>query len=210
MLLMQVAMGVGFFCAITNKFYIFLIAVFIINFGSFGLFQVCYLYLLEITGFDRRVFPSVKWLTFNSLIAQTFLIPFLVGKLASVVTIFLTAASLHQVSLFLGIMSFSQLILLLHMPESPKWLLRNLKRKRAEKLLNKIAEVNGKEMTVEVELAKGSSRVDSDGAKVHEDIVTIKVGGRHPVSLEKKEYSFLTIFNINLLPVRSSCKCDIM
>ena len=205
MLLMQVSMGVGYFCAITKSFKFFLVSVWTIHFGSSGLFQVCYLYLVEITGFEKRVFPSIKWLTFNSLIAQTFLIPYLLGKLTSVATIWLTAASLHQVSFFLAVFSFAQLLLLIHLPESPKWLLTNLKPKAAENLLNKMAEANGKEITVEVELAKGSSRVASDGAVVHEDVVRVRFGGlQRPVSLEKKDYSILKIFNMNLLPVSSA------
>ena len=206
MLMSQLSMGLGYFITITEDFHQFLFGVWTIHFGWYGLFQVSYLYLGEIVGFNTRVFESIKWFSFNSLIAQTFLIPIFLGEIAAVKTISLSGGSLFQVSLCLGILSFSQIFLLMHMPETPKWLLTNLKRKEAEKQLNKIAKVNGKKITVEVELVKGSSRVDSDGASVHEKIVKVKFGGQQPISLEKRDYSIFTIFNLNLLPVSSSFK----
>ena len=93
------------------------------------------------------------------------------------------------------------------MPETPRWLLTNLKGKKAETQLNEIAGVNGNKITVEVELVKGSSRVESNGATVHEDIVRVKLGGKKEE--EKRDYSIFSIFNLNLLPVSSSCLCSI-
>ena len=75
MLLTQLSMGVGYFTTLTENFSTFVVGIGIINFGWYGLFQVCYLYLMEIVGFNRRVHPSVKWFSLNSLIGQTFLIP---------------------------------------------------------------------------------------------------------------------------------------
>ena len=204
MLLTQVSMGLGYFMTITEKFGLFLVGVWIINFAWYGLFQVCYLYLVEIVGLDGKVFPSIKWFSFTSLIAQSFNIPILLGEIGSVTTIYYSGASLFQVSLCLGILSFSQVLLLLHMPETAKWLLTNLKREEAESQLNEIARVNRKEITVEVELVKGDSRVDSDGAWVHEDIVRVKFGAQQAISLEKRNYPIFTIFNLNLLPVSPS------
>ena len=209
MLMTLLSMGVGYFSTITDNFDQFLVGIWTINFGWYGLFQVCYLYMGEIVGYNRKVFSSIQWFSFNSLVAQTFLIPKLLGELLSLGTISLTGASLFQVSLILGILSYALILFLTHMPETPNWLLTNLKRKEAEKQLNKIAEVNGRKTTVEVELVKGITTVDSDGATVHEDIVKVKFGGKQPISLFKRDYSIFTIFNLNLLPVSSSCKCSI-
>ena len=203
MILTQVLMGVGYFCSITDIFYLFLFADWMINFGWSGLFQVCYVYVAEMTGFDGRPFERIKWITYNSLIMETFLIPFLLGEIIVVSVLHLTVTRLHWTSFFLGAISFSLLLLLFHMTESPKWLLNNYKLKQSEKVLNEMAVANGKGITIEVDMVKGSSKVDPDGALVHEDIVRVKVAGSQPISLETKEYSIFKLFDLNLLPVSS-------
>ena len=203
LLLTQLSMGVGYFTTLTENFKIFVLGIWIINFGWYGLFQVSYLYLMEIVGFNMRIHTSIKWFTLNSLIAQTFLIPIFLGEIAAMIIIWKTQAALCNAFLCLGILSFSQVFLLMHLPETPKWLLTNLKPKEAERQLNEMAAVNGKKITVEVELAQGRCRVDTDGATLC-DLAKVKFGGQEPISLEKRDYPTFTVFNLNLLPVSPS------
>ena len=168
--------------------------------GYFGLFLVSYLYLVEMIHFNKRVFPGISWFTYNSLICFTIRIPELLGE-------FLTETSYnyfdwHQVSLAMAVITLLPIYLLLvWLPESPKWLLANHKVRQAEQVLNDMAKTNGKDVSVKVDIVDSTRRTAWDGARVHKDVVRVKLGDREEVRLEVRSYSTFSMFNANLLQV---------
>ena len=168
--------------------------------GYFGLFLVSYLYLVEMIHFNKRVFPGISWFTYNSLICFTIRIPELLGE-------FLTETSYnyfdwYQVTLAMAVITLLPIYLLLAwLPESPKWLLANHKVRQAEQVLNDMARTNGKDVTVKVDIVDSTRQTAWDGARVHKDVVRVKLGDREEVKLEVRSYSTFSMFNANLLQV---------
>ena len=169
--------------------------------GFYGLFLFCYLYLVEIIEFNKKVFSQVSWFTYNSLIGLTFRIPLILGDFVISTWISYYQPSGKTVYLSLVVISFMPIYLLLAwLPESPQWLLSKFKVREAEEVLNEMARLNGKKVTVKVDIVVCDiGRTDWDGAKIDGELALVKLGDRKEVLVEKRSYSMFSLFNVNLL-----------
>ena len=191
------AMSLGNFGQIIDHYPTFLICYSFCVFGWIGLLHVSYLYLLEITGVDKRVFQDVPWFTYNSLIGLTFYLPRIIGK-------FLMAAlyeryDITQISLWEAIISLLAILLLGFLPESPKWLLSQFRVKEAQEVLNDMSNVNGTKMNLELDIMDSTRK--QTGNVINKDIKVKFNCMEGKVSLEQTKYSFLALFDLNLIRV---------
>merc|ERR1719397_304548 len=89
-------------------------------FGFYGLLQISYIYLVEITGNDKRVFSRVGWFTYDSLISMSFYIPRLGGGvLMALIIKYFPHFSVDILALLEFIFPLVSVILLAWLPESP-------------------------------------------------------------------------------------------
>ena len=111
---------------------------FLVGFGKRNLLQVCLLYLVEIMGFQRR-FKKFYWISYNFVAGITLFIPYCLGKI--VTTLFISFhPEWRKFELYLGLISISQILVVLFIPESPRWLLFHYKVEKAKKPLTTIAQ----------------------------------------------------------------------
>ena len=181
---------------------IFVLSTVIGDCGYYGLFPVCYFYLVEIVLFNKRVFERVPWFTYNSLVCLTLRVPRLLGQF--LIDISIRHLSYDQVSVLMILLCLMAIILLAWLPESPCWLLHRHRVTEAEDVLNEMARVNGKKVTVKVTVLEDYSRgwTDWDGSYVNENLARVQFGDREEVFLERRSYPFFpSLLNVNLLPV---------
>ena len=174
--------------------------------GWYGLLVTHYCYLVEIIGFNKKVFRKCDWFTYNSLICMSFQLPRMTGEFLMKTSVDSFKLTHNQVSLTLAVMAVLSILLLAWLPESPKWLLLSHKVGEAEKVLNDIAVTNGKKIKVEVVIHRSTQdrRLGFDGAFVHEDIVEVKLNNeefQEKIFLERRSYSLTSLFNPSLLTV---------
>ena len=170
-------------------FKVVVIMTFLKGFGKWALFQVCLLYLVEIMGFKKR-FKRLYWISYNSVAGISLMIPYCLGKIFA--TFFISYFSdWRQFELYLGIISFSQVLVVWFIPESPKWLLYHYKIKRAQKLLSEIAKANGVDVDIKIKTVKRQNDFDTEGAEIKDDLIEIDFGDSkiEKVLLQQRYYS---------------------
>ena len=174
---------------VMQDFNVLVIMSFLKSFGKVGLFQVCLLYLVEIMGFKKR-FKMLYWISYNSVASISLMIPYCLGKIFA--TLFITYFSdWRQFELYLGIISFSQVLVVWFISESPKWLLFHYKLRRAQKLLSEIAKTNGVDVDIEIKTVQRQKDYDSEGIEIKDNLIDISFGNSkfENVLLQQRYYS---------------------
>ena len=172
-----------------SAFYIFL---FLMTIGKLTIVQVCYIYLVEIGGFRKKLFSIGSFhFTYNSFIGTSFAIPFYIGEILGGYTYF----NFDEVWWLRFFFYFVPVVTLLLLPESPWWLLRKGYYGRAKEVLTEIAKENREEVDIEIYPVSLTKKVDFDGAKILKRIfVTFRNPDKANVDLESSSYTLKQTF----------------
>ena len=182
----------------STNFEYFIAGTFLVNMGTFGSYQVCFIYLVEIIGWRKPVFSKIRNFTFNSLIGSTFLVPFYIGKI--IPGLFIEVVMIHFYSYISAVSAatISIALTVFFIPESPRWLLSTYKKERAQEVLSDIAKTNNKDVDIEVELLDRDPRrtKDLDGAEIREFYVLVKFNreDKEDVCMEMRSYPWGALF----------------
>ena len=122
---------------------------FLNSFGKWALFQVALVYLMEVIGFRKR-FHTLYWISYNSVATITIFIPYSLGKILSSAVV-QSLPNWRQFERWIALGTFTEILIIFFLPESPKWLLSKNKIKEAKAVLREIARVNGKREDFEIE-----------------------------------------------------------
>ena len=187
--LLSIAIGSIISC-IRNFYYAYLPGSFLSIAGCFGLYQVSFIYLVEIVGWRKQVFSRFRWFTYDSLIGMSFFIPYYLGKIVAAVVIEVILLEFNFYCILIAVVSSLSTFLVYFLPESPRWLLVNYKVEKANKILQSIAKENKKKVTFDIEVVKAKKVFDADGAKL-KDYVKVKFVEKHEdVWMEIRSYKW--------------------
>ena len=170
---------------------------FLVNMGTFGSYQLSFLYLAEIIGWRKPVLPKVKWFTYNSLIGSTFLVPFYIGKIMPGIFIEVVLLQFYSYIYAVSAATISIALTVFFIPESPRWLLSTYRTQRAQKVLSDIAKTNNKDVDIEVTLTPAKRTKDLDGADIREFYVLVKFNrsSHEDVYMEMRSYRWGAFFS---------------
>merc|ERR1711949_131134 len=101
-----------------------------------------------------------------------------------------------QLFIFLNMLNFAIfLIVLLSLPESPIWLLRNKYYGRAKEVLIEVAKENNEEVDIKVHPVGVTKKFDLDGAEIMDRVfVTFNNPAKGDVFMETRHYSLAQSF----------------
>ena len=182
----------------SKNFYYFIAGTFLVNMGTFGSYQLCFIYLVEIIGWRKPVFSKIPHFTLNSLIGSTFLVPFYIGKIIPGLFIEVVKIQFYSYIYAVSAATISIALTVFFIPESPRWLLSIYKIERAKEILSGIAKTNNKDVDIEVECVPGDPErtKDLDGADIREYYVLVKFNraDKEDVFMEMRSYPWGAFF----------------
>ena len=182
----------------SKNFDYFIAGTFLVNMGTFGSYQLCFIYLVEIIGWRKPVFSKITSFTHNSLIGSTFLVPFYIGKIIPGLFIEVALIRFYTYIYAVSAATISIALTVFFIPESPRWLLSTYRADRAQEVLSDIANTNKKDVDIKVELfPRDPERTkDLDGAEIREFYVLVKFNRaeKEDVFMEMRSYPWGAFF----------------